>query len=120
MCCPERLPNPDEVASGIRLRPRERFAAGPTTTCDAGTAWIASLGYQVADAQWRYQDQQGAQSWLLVDLALPAALLEAGIEHWPLLPESLSDRRQARLRWSQRLHDLYQRGRCSDRTAQSN
>ncbi|WP_406083516.1 serine protease [Micromonospora zamorensis] len=154
------------------------------------TAWISSLGYQAADAQWRYQDQLGARSWLLldlgaeprpgtalagprslpwparitwthvvrhgatvtkltgekrsvptkdglaealteiiealppthqmlVDLALPAALLDAGIEHWPLFPESLSDRHLARLRWSQRLHDLYLRGRCVERAARS-
>lgn len=145
--------------------------------------WIGSVGYQVADAEWRYQDQVGARAWLLldlgaeprpgaspwpsriswthvtrhgkttakltgeqltvpteagladaltsifaslppthqlvVDLALPAGLLDAGIEHWPLFPESLSERHQARLRWSQRLHDLYLRGRLVERTARS-
>jgi hypothetical protein len=159
-------------------------------------AWIGSLGYQVADAQSRYQDQLNARAWLLidlggepgngtagasapaalpwptritwthttrkgtdttqvtgeknvvptkeglaaglkaifaalppvhlllVDLAVPAGLLGAGIEHWPLFPpdapsESLSDRHYPRLRWSQRLHDLYLRGRCVERAAQS-
>ncbi|GAB3831769.1 hypothetical protein GCM10027610_022620 [Dactylosporangium cerinum] len=158
-------------------------------------AWLGSLGYQVADAQWRYQDQLGARAWLLVDLgkepwpgtaagrpgtppwpariawtyitrqgttttklsgekrasptkdgladalrtiiaalppvhlllvdlAVPAGLLDAGIEHWPLFPaddpsESLHDRHRARLRWSQRLHDLHLRGRCVERTARS-
>lgn len=159
--------------------------------CPDLAAWIRSLGYQVADAQWRYRDEVGAQAWLLldlgaeprlgaaapepsalpwptqiawthvtrygstvtkvtgvkasvptrdgltkalteliealppaqqmlVDLALPAALLDVGIEHWPLFPESLSDRHKARLRWSQRLHDNYLRGRCVERTARSN
>ena len=56
---------------------------------------------------------------LLVDLAVPAVLLDAGIEHWRLFPETLTDRHQARLRWSQRLHDLSQRGKCIERTARS-
>jgi hypothetical protein len=156
----------------------------PPTQHPGLAAWIGSLGYQVADAEWRYQDQLGARAWLLldlgaeprfgatapwpnritwthitrhagtttkltgeqsaaptrdglsdalvaifaalppthqllVDLAIPAALLDAGIEHWPLFPDSLADRHQARLRWSQRLHDLYLRSKCVERTARS-
>ncbi|HRY10863.1 MAG TPA: hypothetical protein P5544_12905 [Candidatus Nanopelagicales bacterium] len=56
---------------------------------------------------------------LLVDLALPVGLLEMGIEHWGLFPESLRERHSARLRWSQRLHDNYLLGQCLQRTKRS-
>ncbi|MFJ6950834.1 trypsin-like peptidase domain-containing protein [Micromonospora aurantiaca (nom. illeg.)] len=61
---------------------------------------------------------------LLVDLAMPAGLLGEGIEHWPLFDvgddrESLSDRHQPRLRWSQRRQVPALHGRCVERVSRA-
>jgi vWA-MoxR associated protein C-terminal domain len=57
---------------------------------------------------------------LLVDLAVPRALMDEGIEHWPLIevdgaPESLSAECRARLRWSRRRRDARLHNRVLDR-----
>jgi hypothetical protein len=60
---------------------------------------------------------------LLVDLVLPRALMDAGIEHWPLLEvdgaaEPLSSECHPRLRWSRRRRDARLHNRLRDRTGQ--
>jgi hypothetical protein len=57
---------------------------------------------------------------LLVDLAVPHALLRAGVEHWPVFEvdgefEPLSDGCRPRLRWSRRRRDLALHHRLIDR-----
>jgi hypothetical protein len=61
---------------------------------------------------------------LLVDLAVPRALMEEGIEHWPVLDvdgeaESLSTDCHPRLRWSRRRRDARLRNRLLDRLGQA-
>ncbi|GAB2587374.1 hypothetical protein Aab01nite_50260 [Paractinoplanes abujensis] len=157
-------------------------------------SWIRSAGYQIADAQQRYEERLDPRQWLLlnlggepwqpaptadppwptrigwtyverlgdgtttepvtesqsaapnpeglaealmtifhsiprihhltVDLAMPTGLLNVGIERWPIFdtfdtPESIADRYQPRLRWSQRLLDLRYFSACKDRTTMS-
>lgn len=57
---------------------------------------------------------------LLVDLAVPRALMEEGIEHWPVIEvdgsaESLSAECRSRLRWSRRRRDARLHNRVLDR-----
>jgi Trypsin-like peptidase domain len=61
---------------------------------------------------------------LLVDLVMPRALMEAGIEHWPILEvdgtaEPLSAECHPRLRWSRRRRDVRLHNRLLDRTRQA-
>ncbi len=61
---------------------------------------------------------------LWVDIAMPYALLDKGIEHWPVLRvddewESFSERCHPRLRWSLRRRDLALHRRCAERAIQS-
>ena len=61
---------------------------------------------------------------LLVDLAVPRALMEAGIEHWPVLEidgeaEPLSTDCHPRLRWSRRRRDVRLHNRLLDRLGQA-
>lgn len=61
---------------------------------------------------------------LLVDLAIPRALMDEGIEHWPLIEvdgaaESLSAECRARLRWSRRRRDARLHNRVLDRLEQA-
>src|ERR1022692_689328 len=60
---------------------------------------------------------------LLVDLAVPRALMDVGIEHWPILKidgkaEPLSADCHPRLRWSRRRRDPWLHNRLLDRVAQ--
>jgi hypothetical protein len=57
---------------------------------------------------------------LLVDLAVPRALMDEGIEHWPILEvdgarEPLSPECRPRLRWSRRRRDIRLHNRLLDR-----
>ena len=61
---------------------------------------------------------------LLVDLAVPRVLMDAGIEHWPVLEvddaaEPLSAECRPRLRWSRRRRDARLHNRLLDRTEQA-
>ncbi len=61
---------------------------------------------------------------LLVDLAVPRALMDEGIEHWPVLEvdgaaEPLSRECQPRLRWSRRRRDIRLHNRLVDRISQA-
>jgi hypothetical protein len=61
---------------------------------------------------------------LLVDLALPRALMEEGIEHWPLIEvdgllEPLSVECRPRLRWSRRRRDARLHNRVLDHLGQA-
>ncbi len=61
---------------------------------------------------------------LLVDLAVPRALMEAGIEHWPVLEvdgeaEPLSTDCHPRLRWSRRRRDMTLHNRLLNRLRQA-
>ena len=61
---------------------------------------------------------------LLVDLAVPRALMEAGIEQWPVLEvdgeaEPLSTDCHPRLRWSRRRRDVRLHNRLLDRLRQA-
>jgi hypothetical protein len=61
---------------------------------------------------------------LLVDLAVPRALMDEGIEHWPLLEvdgtaEPLSHECHPRLRWSRRRRDTKLYNRLLDRIGQA-
>jgi hypothetical protein len=61
---------------------------------------------------------------LLVDLAVPRALMEEGIEHWPVIevdgyPESLSAECYPRLRWSRRRREARLHNRVLDRLEQA-
>ncbi|MFT7868333.1 MULTISPECIES: trypsin-like peptidase domain-containing protein [Amycolatopsis] len=66
------------------------------------------------------------QTWpVLVDIAMPYALLDKRIEHWPVLGidddwESLSESCRPRLRWSPRLRDRRLYGRCVTWTTRTN
>ena len=61
---------------------------------------------------------------LLVDLAVPRALMDEGIEHWPVIEvdgtaEPLSREYHPRLRWSRRRRDTKLYNRLLDRTGQA-
>jgi hypothetical protein len=61
---------------------------------------------------------------LLVDLVVPRVLMDAGIEHWPVLEvdgalEPLSAECRPRLRWSRRRRDARLRNRLLDRIEQA-
>lgn len=66
------------------------------------------------------------QTWpVLVDIAMPYALLDKRIEHWLVLEvdddwEPLSESCHPRLRWSPRLRDRRLHGRCVAWTARTN
>jgi hypothetical protein len=61
---------------------------------------------------------------LLVDLAVPRALMDAGIEHWPVVDMDdsvvpLSAECRPRLRWSRRRRNVRLRNKLLDRVARS-
>lgn len=81
-------------------------------------------GLRRALARVMRQVQALAAGRLFVDLAVPRALMDEGIEHWPVIdvdevPEPLSAWHSPRLRWARRYRDARLYYRLLDRTTRA-